>query len=135
MVKTAMPKPQQKLDKMSGGAGRTTIDVEENEEEEGEVMVVVDVVDLSASNELYSQVVAEMTRGQKAIYPIRSSHNADFRELVNEEELMIRESSLESSALVLGDSAYYIRSGRKEIIALYDVLTSEGKADAVALCK
>lgn len=55
--------------------------------EEHKMMKIVDVMEPAASPELGHQVVEAMKKGQHAIYPVCSFHNADFRELMDENEL------------------------------------------------
>lgn len=87
------------------------------------------------SAKLSSGVDESIRRVWKAMYPICTFHNVDFRQLVDKHEPTHREPLLEFSGMLLGDVQYSIRSGLEDVISHYGVAPLERIADAAALSK
>lgn len=96
-------------------------------------MELVDVMELVVSHQLGLQGVEAKRKAQKSMYLECLLQNIDFRGLLDEHELTYGETLLGSVDVFLSDPPCNVRSDRKDVNSLDDVLTLEGTRDVVAL--
>lgn len=86
----------------------------------------------AAMPELGSQVVETMRKVRDTVYSVCSFHNVHFRGLVDEHELMLGESLLDSVDFLLTLPSYNFQIGCEDISSHYDVQTLQCTANAIA---
>lgn len=116
-----------------GTAGPTTKKVKLKLEDQ--VVEKVDVAEPGSMLKLGTQVLEAMWKVRAVMCPVSLFQNADFQELVEEQELTYGENLLDSLDSLLADPPYNVRSDRKNVYSYYDVSTLGTMAIAVAFGK